>query len=163
MKPILMIGAGNPLAGDDGIGAALADDIARDPAWRDRADVVAGACDLLPLGDRMRGREAVVVIDALLDEGLPPGTVTLHAGPFDAFDECAGGAHELSAVGAIELLRATSPELRDTCFLLVTVAVPALTARATLVSRLPAISARVRDLLGPALGAGTPPRFRGRA
>jgi hydrogenase maturation protease len=163
LKPILMIGAGNPLAGDDGVGAALAEDIARDPAWRDRADAIVGACDLLRLGDQMRGREAVVVIDALLDEGLPPGTVTLHAGPFDAFDDRAAGAHELSAVGSIELLRAASPELRDTCFLLVTVAVPGLDAEATLSARLPAISARVRDLLGPALGPGTPQRFRGPA
>ncbi len=156
MKPVLMIGAGNPLAGDDGVGAALVENIARDPAWQRRADFVAGVSDLLRLGDRMQGRAAVVVIDALLDDGVAPGTVTLHAWPFDAFEHRAGGAHELSAVGSIDLLRLATPGLRDTRFLLVTVAVPWLHAEATLAGQVPALAARVRGLLGTALPSPSP-------
>ena len=151
MKPTLMIGAGNPLAGDDGIGAALIDDIARIPAWSRCAEFAAGGCDLLRLAGLMEGRETVVVIDAVLDEDAPPGTVSLHTSPFTAFANRSGGAHQLSAVEALDLLRAVSPGLRGTRFLLVTIAVRGLGRDAVLAAQLPRISARVRALLGPAL------------
>jgi len=150
LKPILMIGLGNPLVGDDGIGAALVDELARSAEWSRRADFMAGGCDLLRLADTMVGREVVVVIDAVLGDAAP-GTVSVHVEPFGDFETCSGSAHELSAIQAIGLLKTISPRLRDTPFVLVAVAVRELRHEASLADRLPEVSRRVHAALGPAL------------
>ncbi len=72
-KPAL-VGFGNPLWGDDGIGLAIVDHLRSDPALCEKVeffDLGTSAARLLHL---LPGRPKVVLVDAAL-MGLPPGTL----------------------------------------------------------------------------------------
>jgi hydrogenase maturation protease len=106
MKPLLVIGLGNPLMGDDGVGWRVAERLAADPRLPADAEAVCGGTDLLRCAAQIEGRRRVILVDAVEDDG-PPGTVSL--ADEDAADLRQPGAHELSAAQAVQLLRLTMP------------------------------------------------------
>lgn len=108
MKPLLAIGLGNPLMGDDGVGCVVAERLAGDPRLPECAEVICGGSDLLRYLGQMEGRSRVVVIDAVQDDA-EPGSVEVFAGAGSMLDERQDHAHHLSAVQAIRLLEMTSP------------------------------------------------------
>src|ERR1035441_1834937 len=75
MKPLLIIGLGNPLMGDDGVGALLAESL----AGRADADVLIGGTDLLRCAGEIEGRQRVILIDAVQCEAESdvPGEITV--------------------------------------------------------------------------------------
>jgi hydrogenase maturation protease len=146
MKPLLVIGLGNSLVGDDGVGCRLARRFARDPVMRRQAEFVVGGSDLLRLSHLLEGRERVVLIDAMLDDA-EPGTVYVHEEPFGELEERWEHAHHPSAVQAVRLLKITSPSLQKTAFTFIGVAVRELGHEAVLMSKLPLIAAAVSDAL----------------
>jgi len=135
MKPLLIVGLGNPLMGDDGVGAVLAESL----AGRADADVLIGGTDLLRCAAEMEGRKRVILIDAV--ESDTPGTIVVT--DEDPPEGPLAGAHTLSAPSAVRLLRQLMPEVRFT-WILVGVR-----------------SARVGEGLSPELAAALP-RLRGR-
>lgn len=153
MKPILVIGLGNELVGDDCIGCRLAEWLALDDTLRDGMEFVVGGSDVLGLADRIEGHDRAVLLDAMLSDAAP-GTVTLHAEPFDEFELCWDYAHGPSALQAVELLKAAVPALRATRFSLVSVAVPEISFEDTLGARFPEIAAHVRAELVALRDAG---------
>jgi hydrogenase maturation protease len=146
VKSVLVIGLGNDLVGDDGIGGTLVERLAHESGLRHRADFLAGGCDLLRLADRMEGRRKVVIIDAVLSDA-PPGTVSVVEEPFQGLDGAWTHAHHPSLVDSIGLLRVASPTLRGTSFTLIGVAVAELNHRSRLAAKAPEITARVGDAL----------------
>lgn len=108
MRPALVLGLGNPLAGDDGVGWHLARRLRHDPRLPDGTDVRTGD-DLLRLQDDLPGRRSLVLLDAFLDSG-PPGT--LLSLPLDTLDDRAS-AHLLGPAHALRLLRAVDPRLES--------------------------------------------------
>ena len=146
MKPFLVVGLGNELMGDDGVGCRVAGWLAHDAGLRSRADFVVAGSDLLRVAGRFEGRERVVLIDAMLcnDE---PGTVSVHEEPFDGLDRRWDDAHAPCAVQIVALLKMLAPALRDTSFTLVCIAVPELRSAPSLSARLPEIAACVREAL----------------
>jgi hydrogenase maturation protease len=120
MKPLLVIGLGNPLMGDEGIGWHVAERLSADPRLPAGAEAVCGGTDLLRHAAGMESRRRVIVVDALRDEAAP-GTVSVWAEPGGAgaaacqpalpsladLDTGQENAHSLSAVQAIQLLRMT--------------------------------------------------------
>ncbi|MDH3455656.1 MAG: hydrogenase maturation protease [Gemmatimonadota bacterium] len=143
MKPLLVIGLGNALVGDDGIGCRVVESLACDQGLRRRADFVVGGSDLLRWDELMEGRQRVVVIDALLSRGAP-GAVAVYEEPFADIDDRWGHAHLPSAVQAVKLLKAVTPALRGTTFTLIGIAVPELRHEATLSAKVPEIADRIR-------------------
>ncbi|MGA2903451.1 MAG: hydrogenase maturation protease [Candidatus Korobacteraceae bacterium] len=103
MKPLLAIGLGNPLMGDDGVGCVVAERLASDPRLPDCAEVIGGGSDLLGCAGQMEGRRRVVVIDAIQGDS-EPGSVMVFEGARSGLDEQQDHAHQLSAVQAIRLL-----------------------------------------------------------
>jgi hydrogenase maturation protease len=134
MNPLLVIGLGNPLMGDDGIGWHVAGRLAGDVRLPADAEVICGGTDLLRCAAQIEGRRRVVLVDAIQDDA-PPGTVSVVGD--DAADLCQGHAHHLSAGQAMRLLRLTMP----VCFTLLGVSVP---------------GARMAPELSPALSARMP-------
>lgn len=154
VKPILLVGLGNSLVGDDGIGGGVVEWLARHCAIHDQADYVPDGSDLLRMADRCEGRREVVLIDALLSDA-EPGTVSVFREPFDGLDGTWQHAHGPSVVEEVALLKLSSPALRATSFILIGVAVPELRHEATLLAHVPAIAARVGVAL--AHGISVPP------
>ena len=120
MKPVLILGLGNILAGDDGIGLLIAELLGADPAVTASADVIVAGSDLLRFSAEMAGRSQVILVDAA-ESSEPPGTVSVieHQHP----DDTAPGAHSLSAPQIVELLRTLTPEISAIRFTWVLVSV----------------------------------------
>jgi hydrogenase maturation protease len=146
MKPNLLIGLGNSMAGDDGIGLRVARALAGNPP--ETTEVAAGGTDLLRLVDRMAGRERVIVVDAMLS-AEPPGRVGVFEDDFDGVSVQPGHAHHLSAVQAVRLLRTVVPALSGVRFTLITITVSGAAAgeqlSPELAASLPDIVRRVRE------------------
>jgi hydrogenase maturation protease len=119
----LVLGLGNPIAGDDGIGSHLVQRLRDHPRLPSDIDIMEGGTDLLRLAPQLEQRPGVVLIDALLDPG-EPGKLLRFQGDFRELDERGGSVHHLCPVQALRLLRCLYPPLREvpTTFLAVTVA-----------------------------------------
>lgn len=73
--PILVLGLGNLLLTDDGIGSAvLAQLVNSSVMWPKEIEFVDGGTQGLALLAQLEGRRAVIIVDAL-QTGAPPGTV----------------------------------------------------------------------------------------
>jgi hydrogenase maturation protease len=144
MKPVLVIGLGNTLMGDDGIGVRIAELIEANPLLPDDVEVIAGGTDLLRYAARIEGRRRVLVIDAV-EDSAPPGSVQI----LDvARPEAPQHAHHLSAEAAIALLRAaTGVEIA-----LVGVSIASAQFSSVLS---PDLAARARDIVDWVMGALT--------
>ena len=150
MRPHLVIGLGNPLMGDEGVGCRLAQRLASDPRLSADIEVFDGGTDLLACADRMGGRTRVTLLDALLDPS-EPGAVHVFEGDFSALETGQPGAHALSAVAALQLLQVAFPELRDVRFKLITVAIDSASFGANLT---PPLAAKLPHLGGLPDAAG---------
>ncbi|RJP79302.1 MAG: hydrogenase maturation protease [Candidatus Zixiibacteriota bacterium] len=122
--PILIVGLGNPLMGDEGAGWHLVQRLQSDSRRPAQAEVTFGGTDLLALAGRLEGRRAVILTDAALDPNHP-GRLTIHDNDFSALSTDQGHAHHLSLVQSIELLRTLNPTLASTRFVLLTIGVAA--------------------------------------
>jgi hydrogenase maturation protease len=109
MKLLLIVGLGNPLMGDDGVGALVVESL----AGRVDADVLLGGTDLLRYAGEMEGRERVILIDAV--ESDAPGEITVT--DEDPPEALSAGPHTLSAPATVRLLRPLMPEVHFTWLL----------------------------------------------
>ena len=143
MKPRLVIGLGNPLMGDEGIGWHVAGRLAADPRLPAGAEAITGGTDLLGCAGRIEGRQRVVVVDAILDDA-EPGSVSVGIGDLEERQE---HAHHLSVAQAVKLLQLITPAR----FTVVGVSVRAASLgeelSPALAARLPAIVDRVLEEL----------------
>ncbi|MDP2996782.1 MAG: hydrogenase maturation protease [Bryobacterales bacterium] len=142
MKPNLVIGLGNPLMGDEGIGWHILDRLAADPRLPQDTELLWGSTDLLACAGQMEGRRRIVLIDAMLDPSHA-GSVAVYSDRdgFPHLDEGQEHAHQLSAVQALRLLQSCSPGLRTVPVTLIAIAID---------------GASVTMELSPALSAGMP-------
>jgi hydrogenase maturation protease len=148
MKQRLLLGLGNPLMGDDGVGWYVASRLAGDPRLPPDVEAIWGGTDLLRYACQIVGRSHVMVVDALQD-AAEPGTVTMledSAG----LDERQTNAHELSPVQAIRLVQMMTP-VRMT-LLGISIASVAMGSGLSkeMEARMPAILERVLEELGRA-------------
>jgi hydrogenase maturation protease len=144
MKPQLVIGLGNPLMGDDGIGCIVAERLANHPRLPENVEVICGGTDLLRHAGRIEGRSSVVVIDAVQDVGEPGNVVSL-ATDDAGLDERQQHVHQLSAVQCIRLLQMTT----SATFLLLGISISAGRVHHGLS---PELSGRMPMILGTILG-----------
>jgi hydrogenase maturation protease len=152
MKPLLVIGLGNPLMGDEGVGWHVAESLSHDPRLPAAAEVVCGGTDLLRHAGRMEQCSRVIVVDALRDDaepgsvwawGEPGGAGASACQPPPGLNNHQDNAHCLSAVQAIQLLRLTVPAP----ITLLGISIPSATLQPglspELAARMPAILERV--------------------
>jgi hydrogenase maturation protease len=150
MKPRLLFALGNSLAGDDGVGPALAARAAGDARFPPDVEVIAAGTDLLRFAPALAGRRSVLLLDAVLGTG-PPGAAEI--APHETLVEAAGrrSAHSIPAVEALELLRWSEPALAGvpcTWFLVTVASVGERTGlSAPLTAALPALTERLLALL----------------
>jgi hydrogenase maturation protease len=75
MKPILILGLGNPLQGDDGVGCRVVEALVGADRWSplpDDVEVTDGGTPGVGLVNLLEGRQRVIIIDAA-EMGLAPG------------------------------------------------------------------------------------------
>lgn len=103
----LVIGLGNPILGDDGVGWRVAEDVARETANRPGVEVDCLSLGGLSLMERLTGSERVVLVDAIFTGTKPVGTVSRFA-LSDLPDLTAGhsaSAHDTSLRNALNVGR----------------------------------------------------------
>ena len=76
-RPIVLLGMGNPLRGDDGIGHLLAEALAPLNGERFQAHAVGTAVENAMRWIREAAGGAVILVDAVFDESLPEGSWAL--------------------------------------------------------------------------------------
>jgi hydrogenase maturation protease len=157
--PVLLLGLGNRLAGDDSIGAHIVAAVKSDPRVASGVEVREGGSDLLRLLPHLEGRRHLVIVDALLDHARV-GDVSVVTDT-DCFETDQPHAHRLSAVQALALMRKLNPGLAHTTCTWVTVAVSGATLSRDLSPELsqalPELVQRVLDILHELTGATSSP------
>ena len=123
-RPLLVLGLGNLLLTDDGVGLRLLEELnsSKAAAWGDQVEFLDGGTQGLGLMSEIGARKAVVILDAV-GAGAEPGTVhflrssgtgllDFGAGPFDGTSFHADSAHESNAreLIATAALLGDSPE-----------------------------------------------------
>ncbi len=73
----LVIGLGNPILGDDGVGWRVVEEIARKTANRNDVEVDTVSLGGLSLMERLTGYERVILVDSFFSGEKPIGTVRL--------------------------------------------------------------------------------------
>ena len=110
MNRRLLIGLGNPLAGDDGFGPAVVSRLVQQGLGPD-VEVVPQCIDLLGQIDTFAAYQAVVLVDAVLGGGAPPGTVaTVQESTHLRWEARSTSAHRLAPGEALRVFRALAPE-----------------------------------------------------
>jgi hydrogenase maturation protease len=72
----LVIGLGNPILGDDGVGWHVAEQLAIKTAGRSEVEVDCASLGGLSLMERLTGSERVILVDAIFTGTKPVGTVS---------------------------------------------------------------------------------------
>jgi hydrogenase maturation protease len=113
MNRPLILGLGNSLMGDDGVGIWVADLLSADPTVTAHADVIAAGTDLLNRFDDFTGRTRVILVDAIACEG-EPGRISVVDEAI--VEDSRQFAHSLSAPQVVELFQTVMPHLRNARF-----------------------------------------------
>lgn len=101
MKHVLILGLGNPLLGDEGIGVRVVEEL-KELDLPDGVTVVEGGTSGLGLVGLMEGYQRVIVVDAA-DMGHPPGHVVRFT-PLEAQLKTAEAPLSLHQIGLGEVL-----------------------------------------------------------
>ena len=110
-KPVLVLGVGNILLGDEGVGVRVAEKIMQCPLPED-TEVIDGGTSQLVIVDLIRGRRKVIIIDAVCGDG-PPGTLyKFGVADLQAAAGSMRSAHDMGVTEAVFFLNLTG-ELPD--------------------------------------------------
>ncbi|MCJ7584256.1 MAG: hydrogenase maturation protease [Anaerolineales bacterium] len=114
MKTIV-IGLGNPILGDDGVGWRVAEEIAKVTAGRPQVEIDCASLGGLSLMERLTGYERVILIDAIFTGKKPLGSVTTFA--LDSLPDLTAGhsasAHDTSLRTALNVGRSMNLPLPE--------------------------------------------------
>ncbi len=119
MKKTLVMGLGNPILGDDGVGWKVAEGVLAQlqasPNSPGGIDVETASLGGLSLMERMLGYQQVVLIDALQTDRSPAGAVSVF--PLSDLPDPAAGhsasAHDTSLMAALKLARSLQAGVPD--------------------------------------------------
>ncbi len=116
MKPVLILGLGNPLQRDDGVGCRVAEALERQ-VLPEGIEVLDGGTPGLGLVHLLEGRQRVLIVDAA-DMGEPPGTLRLfHYQALNAAEPATQfSLHRAGVLDAFALARALNLPLGDIVF-----------------------------------------------
>ncbi|MBE3066703.1 MAG: hydrogenase maturation protease [Chloroflexi bacterium] len=120
----LVLGLGNPILGDDGVGWRVVEEIARQMANKPEVEVDCVSLGGLSLMERLTGCERVILVDSIFTGEKPIGTVSQFA-LSDIPDLTAGhsaSAHDTSLHNALNVGRSVDiPLPRDEDVLIVAI------------------------------------------
>lgn len=106
----IVIGVGNPYYGDDAIGLAVARAVHRQLAREQDWTLAELCCSAFGVIERLGGHRRAIIIDALVDEQTPPGTLVEVAFP-EASATPVTGFHTVAFGEALALARVAGIEL----------------------------------------------------
>lgn len=106
---IKIIGCGNPLAGDDGVGVHVIRQL-KNISLPDKVSVMEGGTDPLNLLEMLRGAEKVILVDAVRGAGEPGEVYVLGVEQLDLEAEAGVSLHQFSLAHVLRLGQALCPK-----------------------------------------------------
>ncbi len=111
----LIVGLGNPILGDDGVGWRIAQSLQENVALPPDVEVICLALGGISLMEALVGYERVILVDSITTHRAPNGTVTLHK--LAEFENPAYGhmssAHDTSLQNALKIGRELGAQLPE--------------------------------------------------
>jgi hydrogenase maturation protease len=104
----LVVGLGNPLAGDDGFGPAVVRQMLDDGRQRE-ADVIDAGTDLLAHLESFAAYDEVILVDAMLDPARAGTVAVVEQEALLELSDSSAGCHDISPLVAVKLFRALHP------------------------------------------------------
>jgi len=161
--PTLVLGVGNVLMGDEGVGVHVAESLLAGPSLAPAAEVLDGGTGGFTLLEALTSHLRAIIVDASLD-GRPPGTVTLRRPRRAAHFPTVLGAHD---IGLRALVEAAELLGRLPRILLITVSVEdpfemGLEMSPSVAASVPRVEALVRRMLSRSIRwrSAAPPSLR---
>ncbi|MFC1652974.1 hydrogenase maturation protease [Planctomycetota bacterium] len=109
-RNILIIGVGNRLLGDEGVGLHITDRLSQIPI-PSHVDVVDCGCDLLSLTSHAYKPRKIIIIDAIRLGGKPGRIYRFDYAELGATQSQLHSAHQLTTLNALKLLKQVCPDL----------------------------------------------------
>jgi hydrogenase maturation protease len=104
MGTVLVLGLGNPLLSDDGVGPRAIERLARGYRFPGNVELLDGGTGGLRLAAEVAEAEKLLVLDAV-DAGLPPGSVLALEPPWREMKSAKLSPHEISLGDILALAR----------------------------------------------------------
>ncbi len=105
---ILIVGVGNPLLGDEGIGVYAVRNLSQLPLPPD-VDLLDCGCDLLNLVSYIYKPKKIIIIDAIRAGGKPGRIYRFDLDELETIQTTTRSAHQLQTVDALRLLKKVCP------------------------------------------------------
>jgi hydrogenase maturation protease len=103
-SPVLVLGAGNILLSDEGVGVRVVETLQQRHGIPDNVEILDGGTCGMDLLDVIAGRERLIIVDAV-NTGSPPGTVVRYAsGEIPAVFRTKTSPHQLGLAEVLALL-----------------------------------------------------------
>ncbi|ADJ25729.1 hydrogenase maturation protease [Dehalogenimonas lykanthroporepellens BL-DC-9] len=114
-KPVLVLGVGNILLGDEGVGVRVAEKIMEYPL-PDDTEVIDGGTSQLVIVDLIRGRRKVIIVDAICGDGSPGTLYKFGVADLQAAAGSMRSAHDMGVTEAVFFLSLTGELPEDFTF-----------------------------------------------
>lgn len=115
-KP-LILGVGNILLGDEGVGVRIAQALEKRPEILSQFDVVDGGTCGMELLDDMANREHIIIIDAVLANKAPGEIIVLHDEQVPVFFSRKISPHQLGICDVLSALKLTDEFPKNLCLI----------------------------------------------
>ncbi|OOF45115.1 HyaD/HybD family hydrogenase maturation endopeptidase [Rodentibacter trehalosifermentans] len=114
MKP-LILGVGNILLGDEGIGVRVAQALENHPEIQPHFDVIDGGTCGMELLDEMASRDHIIIVDAVLANKQPGEMVILYDDQVPVFFSQKISPHQLGICDVLSALKLTGEFPKNLC------------------------------------------------
>ena len=115
-KP-LILGVGNILLGDEGVGVRIAQALEKRPEILSHFDVVDGGTCGMELLDDMANREYIIIVDAVLANKAPGEIIVLHDEQVPVFFSRKISPHQLGICDVLSALKLTDEFPKNLCLI----------------------------------------------
>ena len=111
-KNILIVGVGNRLLGDEGVGLHIIDDLLRIP-MPPYVNIIDCGCDLLSLMSYLNKPQKIIVIDAIRAGGKPGEIYKFDYSELEITETKIYSAHQVGVIDVLGLLKQICPSLAN--------------------------------------------------
>ncbi|PJG83679.1 HyaD/HybD family hydrogenase maturation endopeptidase [Caviibacterium pharyngocola] len=148
MKP-LILGVGNILLSDEGIGVYAVQALEKDPIFSPHFDIVDGGTCGMELLDIMANRDHIIIVDAVLANKTPGEIIVLYDEQVPTFFSRKISPHQLGICDVLSALKLTDEFPRNLCLIGIQPESfePAIGLSALLQQRLPDIRTQIIEQL----------------
>lgn len=116
MKP-LILGVGNILLGDEGVGVRIAQALENRPDILPHFDVIDGGTSGMELLDDMANRDHIIIIDAVIANKKPGEIIVLHDEKVPTFFSRKISPHQLGICDVLSALKLTDEFPKNLCLI----------------------------------------------